>query len=90
MARLNFSEVGETDLCCMRSTLYDVFCNIAGDEREHVKTMRACRTYEIVSDIANRKLTRTEKADAVSPIPQSNGAGNGAQEIKQMDTSQLE
>ncbi|BDA41368.1 probable ubiquinol oxidase 4, chloroplastic/chromoplastic at C-terminar half [Coccomyxa sp. Obi] len=72
------------------NTLYDVFCNIAGDEREHVKTMRACRTYEIVSDIASRKLTRTEKADAVSPIPQSNGAGNGSNEIKQMDTSQLE
>ncbi len=81
--------------CCARSNLYDVFCNIAGDEREHVKTMRACRTYEIVSDIANRKLTRTEKADAVSPIPTSNGTGagkempSGAGQVKQMDTSQL-
>jgi hypothetical protein len=67
------------------SNLYDVFRNIAGDEREHVKTMRACRDYSIVSDIAERKLTRTEKADAVSPMAELNGASP----VKQMDTSQL-
>jgi len=70
---------------CVRSNLFDVFSNIADDEREHVKTMKACRTYEIVSAIANRKLTRTENADAVSPVPQTNGAAG----VKQMDTSQL-
>jgi hypothetical protein len=71
--------------CLLRSNLYDVFRNIAGDEREHVKTMKACRDYSIVSDIANRRLARPDKADAVSPVPETNGSAG----VKTMDTTQL-
>jgi hypothetical protein len=28
-------------------SLYDVFCNIAADEGEHVKTMAACQDYAV-------------------------------------------
>ena len=43
-----------------RSSLFDVFRNIADDEREHVKTMTACRDYSIVDDLARKKLTSKE------------------------------
>jgi hypothetical protein len=43
-----------------RSNLFDVFRNIADDEREHVKTMTACRDYSIVDDLARKKLTSKE------------------------------
>lgn len=33
------------------SNLYDVFNNICSDEKEHVKTMTACRDYSIVDDL---------------------------------------
>ncbi|KAK9834268.1 hypothetical protein WJX81_001729 [Elliptochloris bilobata] len=42
------------------NSLYDVFRNIADDEREHVKTMTACRDYSIVDDLARKKLTSKE------------------------------
>ena len=59
--------------CCPHSSsascsnLYDVFCNIADDEREHVKTMKACRDYSIVSDIAQKKLTGQNGKDDMTP-----------------------
>ena len=79
-----------------------MFRNIADDEKEHVKTMKACRDYSIVSDLAERKLASRGAAkegsgangaapQAVSPLPAK--AGNGAGPplpIKNMDTSQLE
>lgn len=75
-----------------------MFRNIADDEKEHVKTMKACRDYSIVSDLAQRKLAARgapggngangAAAPAVSPVPAS--AGNGAAPVKNMDTSQLE
>ena len=78
------------------SNLYDVFCNIADDEREHVKTMKACRDYSIVSDIAQKKLTgQNGKDDMTSDLSVINGSGNvqGKQVetigIKQMDTSEM-
>ena len=46
--------------CCLIRTLYDVFRNIADDEKEHVKTMKACRDYSIVDDLAKKKLTQRE------------------------------
>ena len=33
------------------SNLFDVFNNICADEKEHVKTMTACRDYSIVDDL---------------------------------------
>ena len=33
------------------SNLFDVFNNICDDEKEHVKTMTACRDYSIVDDL---------------------------------------
>ena len=45
---------------CLIRTLYDVFRNIADDEKEHVKTMKACRDYSIVDDLAQRKLTHRQ------------------------------
>ena len=77
------------------STLYDVFHNIADDEREHVKTMKACRDYSIVSDIAQRKLTGNGSNNMTPDFSESNGSGKAlgkpAQKtgIKQMDTSEM-
>ena len=77
-----------------------MFRNIADDEKEHVKTMKACRDYSIVSDLAERKLaSRGAVKDggangvapqAVSPLPAKAGNGAGPLPIKNMDTSQLE
>ena len=39
--------------------MYDVFCNIRDDEKEHIKTMKACRDYSIVTDLSRRKAGRT-------------------------------
>ena len=38
------------------SNLYDVFNNICSDEKEHVKTMTACRDYSIVDDLVQVRL----------------------------------
>ena len=76
-----------------------MFRNIADDEKEHVKTMKACRDYSIVSDLAQRKLASKGAADggvnnaaaqAVSPVPAKSGNGAGPAAVKNMDTSQLE
>ena len=42
-----------SELTCivLCSNLYDVFNNICADEKEHVKTMTACRDYSIVDDL---------------------------------------
>ena len=49
---------------CLIRTLYDVFRNVADDEKEHVKTMKACRDYSIVDDLAKKKLTHREAMQA--------------------------
>lgn len=54
------ASLGKLLQLCTRSNLYDVFRNIADDEREHVKTMTACRDYSIVDDLARKKLTSKE------------------------------
>ena len=80
---------------CPCSTLYDVFHNIADDEREHVKTMKACRDYSIVSDIAQRKLTGNGSNNMTPDFSESNGSGKALGKptqktgIKQMDTSEM-
>ena len=51
-----------------------------------MKTMKACRDYTIVSDIAQRKLTgRNGKDDMTPELSETNGSGK----IKQMDTSEM-
>lgn len=71
--------------------LYDVFRNIMDDEWEHVKTMKACRDYSIVDDLAARRLTSSgfQPASSIASSNGNNGNGNGARGVKTMDTSQL-
>ena len=40
------------------SNLFDVFNNICADEKEHVKTMTACRDYSIVDDLQQASPAR--------------------------------
>lgn len=35
--------------------LYDVFCAIRDDEKEHIRTMKSCRDSSIVGDLAKRR-----------------------------------
>ncbi len=35
----------------LRSSLYDVFCNVRDDEGEHMKTMVACQNDTIALDL---------------------------------------
>ena len=69
-------------------TLYDVFKNIADDEKEHVKTMTACRDYSIVSDLINRDKAATHRTDASQNGSKVEPPKDEAQ-IPVMDTSRL-
>ncbi|KIZ07729.1 Alternative oxidase 4 [Monoraphidium neglectum] len=46
------------------NTLHDVFLNIAADEGEHVKTMRACQDYSVAGDLEALKEKQAEEAMA--------------------------
>ena len=64
-----------------------------------MKTMKACRDYSIVSDIAQRKLTGNGSNNMTPDFSESNGESNGSGKalgkptqktgIKQMDTSEM-
>ena len=72
----------------MCRTLYDVFKNIADDEKEHVKTMTACRDYSIVSDLINRDKAAKHRTDAAQNGSNVEPPKDEAQ-IPVMDTSRL-
>jgi len=50
-------------------TLYDVFKNIREDEKEHVKTMTACRDYSIMGDLVNKANAKKDKDGNVKVSP---------------------
>ena len=61
-----------------------------------MKTMKACRDYSIVSDIAQKKLVGRNGKDNMTPdLSETNGSGKAQKEqistagVKQMDTSEM-
>lgn len=58
-----------------------MFANICDDEKEHVKTMTACRDYSIVGDLVNREEAQKGKGDVKPPEDE--------ERIKTMDRTQL-
>lgn len=63
--------------------MYDVFRNIMEDEKEHVKTMTACRDYSIMADLVNKGKSQKEKSDSTAPPSDEASIGN-------MDKTQLQ
>ena len=63
--------------------MYDVFTNIMEDEKEHVKTMTACRDYSIMADLVNKGKTVQEKDQSTKPPRIEASIGN-------MDTTHLQ
>ena len=65
--------------------MLDVFCNIRDDEKEHVKTMKACRDYSIVGDLVNKaKGAQKGKQSSSAAMMPDNAA------VKRMDSSQMQ
>lgn len=52
------------------------------DEKEHVKTMTACRDYSIMADLVNKGKPKQDKGNAVTP-PEDEAS------IKVMDRSEM-
>jgi hypothetical protein len=69
----------------MCRTLYDVFTNIREDEKEHVKTMTACRDYSIMGDLVNKSKAKKDKYGGIRVSPPPDEAS-----IKTMDRTHLQ